>query len=66
MTNFFFNDLGLHSIEANADVKNIATIKLVEKCGFKKEAHFKENFFFDGTFLDSAIYCLVKQYETMF
>ncbi|MFT6166241.1 MAG: ribosomal-protein-alanine N-acetyltransferase [Vicingaceae bacterium] len=61
MTHFVFNELGLHSIEANADVKNIATIKLLEKCGFKKEAHFKENFFFDGTFLDSAIYCLVKQ-----
>jgi len=61
MTNFIFNELGLHSIEANADVKNTATIKLLEKRGFKKEAHFKENFYFDGTFLDSAIYCLVKQ-----
>tara|TARA_B110000046_G_scaffold88676_2_gene96798 strand:+ start:35345 stop:35638 length:294 start_codon:yes stop_codon:yes gene_type:complete len=61
MTKYVFNELGLHSIHANADVKDIATMKLLEKCGFKKEAPFKENFFFDGTFLDSAFYCLVIQ-----
>lgn len=61
LTNYVFNELGIHSIEANADVQNIATIKLLEKCGFEKEAHFKENFFFDGKFLDSAIYSLVKK-----
>jgi len=61
MTNFIFNDLVMRSIEANSDVKNTATMKLLEKCGFKKEAHFKENYFFNGTFLGGAIYCLVKQ-----
>jgi ribosomal-protein-alanine N-acetyltransferase len=60
LTHFTFNELGLHSVLAEADDKNVATIKLLEKCGFKKEAHFKESFYFDGEFLDSAIYCKVK------
>lgn len=60
LTHFTFNQLGIHSVLADADVKNVATIKLLEKCGFKKEAHFKESFYFDGKFLDSAIYCKVK------
>ena len=60
MVNYMFSELGLHSIQANADVKNIATIKLLEKCGFEKQAHFKENYFFNGIFLDSAIYCKVN------
>jgi len=58
---YCFEELGIHSIEAGADKENIATIKLLEKCGFRKEAHFKENMYFNGTFLDSAIYCIVKQ-----
>jgi len=58
---YVFTELGIHSIEANANVNNLASIQLLRKCGFKKEAHFKESFFFDGTFLDSAIYCLVKK-----
>ena len=60
MVNYMFSELGLHSIQANADVKNIATIMLLEKCGFEKQAHFKENYFFNGIFLDSAIYCKVN------
>ncbi len=61
LSSYVFNALGLHSIEANADVYNLATIRLLEKCGFEKEAHYRENFFFDGKFLDSAIYCLVNK-----
>ncbi len=61
MVSYIFNQLGLHSIQANADVENIATIRLLEKCGFEKQAHFKENYFFDGQFLDSAIYCRVNK-----
>jgi ribosomal-protein-alanine N-acetyltransferase len=60
---YAFEQLKLHSIEANIDPLNIASAKLLEKCKFKKEAHFKENFFFEGVFLDSVIYSLVKTVE---
>jgi len=54
-----FGTLKLHSIEANIDKDNEASIKLVERCGFVKEAHFKENYYFEGQFLDSVIYSLL-------
>ncbi len=54
-----FANLKLHSIEANIDKDNAASIKLVERCGFVKEAHFKENYYFEGQFLDSVIYSLL-------
>ncbi len=60
---FGFTILKLHSIEANIDKDNEASIKLVERCGFVKEAHFKENFYFEGQFLDSAIYSLLTPYR---
>src|SRR5688572_4543029 len=38
---FGFNQMNLHSIEANVNPENIASIKLLEKYKFIKEAHFK-------------------------
>lgn len=55
-----FNKIGLHSIEANVDKENTASIRLLERNNFVKEAHFKENYFFDGKFIDSVIYSLIK------
>ncbi len=54
-----FESLGLHSIEANVNPKNKASIGLLEKHGFIREAYFKENYYFKGTFLDSVIYSLI-------
>ena len=56
---FGFNNLNLHSFEANVNVENNNSKALLLKFGFKLEAHFRENFYFDGRFLDSEIYCLL-------
>jgi len=58
---FGFNELNLHSIEGNVNPSNADSIKLLERLGFVREAYFKENFYFDGKFLDSAIYSLLKK-----
>ena len=34
-------------------------IGLLEKCGFVRKAYFKENYYFEGKFMDSAIYSLL-------
>ena len=60
LIDFGFNNLQVHSIEANVNPKNIKSIRLLEKKGFRKEAHFRENYFFEGNFLDSFIYCLIE------
>ena len=56
-----FEVLKLHSIEANVNPENIASIKLLEKNNFVREAYFRENYFYNGKFLDSAIYSLVRK-----
>lgn len=56
---FGFENLKLHSVEANVNPHNQASINLIEKHGFVKEAHFKEDYYFQGRFLDSAIYSLL-------
>lgn len=57
---FGFREMGLHSIEANINPNNLRSAKMLEKCGFVKEAHFRENYYYDGKFLDSMIYSLLN------
>ena len=57
---FGFNTMRLHSIEANINADNIASAGVLEATEFIKEAHFKEDFFFDGTFRDTIIYSRLK------
>lgn len=56
-----FKGMQLHSIEAVIDPENNASAKVLEKNGFVKEAHLKENEFFEGRFLDSVIYSLLNK-----
>ena len=55
-----FNQMKLHSIEANINPDNIASQQLLEKAGFVREAYFRENYYFGGRFIDSAIYSLLN------
>jgi ribosomal-protein-alanine N-acetyltransferase len=58
---FGFEELNLHSIEANVNPLNERSKKVLERIGFKKEAHFRENYLFDGKFYDSIIYSLLEK-----
>ncbi|PBJ16154.1 GNAT family N-acetyltransferase [Flavobacterium sp. ACN6] len=56
-----FENLKLHSIEAVIDPENYASEKVLQKCGFVKEAHLKESEFYEGKFLDKVIYSLLEK-----
>jgi ribosomal-protein-alanine N-acetyltransferase len=58
--NFGFKDLYLHSLEANINPANDNSRKLLLSMGFQKEAYFRENYFYNGEYLDSEIYSLLK------
>jgi ribosomal-protein-alanine N-acetyltransferase len=49
----------LHSIEAHINPANTASATLLGKTGFTREAYFKEDFFFKGEFINTAIYSLL-------
>lgn len=57
---FGFNQLNLHSYQANVNINNGNSKALLLKFGFKLEAYFRENFYYDGQFLDSEIFCLLE------
>lgn len=59
--NYGFTLMQLHSIEAIIDPENFGSEKVLQKSGFVKEAHLKENEFYDGRFLDSVIYSILNK-----
>ena len=62
VVNYGFEVMQLHSIEAIIDPENFASEKVLQKNGFVKEAHLKENEFYDGRFLDTVIYSILNQH----
>jgi ribosomal-protein-alanine N-acetyltransferase len=56
-----FNEMKLHSIEAIIDPENFGSEKVLQKCGFVKEAHLRENEFYEGRFLDTVIYSILNK-----
>jgi ribosomal-protein-alanine N-acetyltransferase len=61
VVDYGFDQLGLHSIEALIDPENIGSARVLEKNNFVKEAHFKENEFYDGRFLDTVVYSILNK-----
>ncbi len=59
--NYGFNQMQLHSIEAKINPANKASASILEKNNFIKEAHFKEDYFWAGKFLDTIVYSLLKK-----
>ncbi|MES2410001.1 MAG: GNAT family N-acetyltransferase [Bacteroidota bacterium] len=56
-----FEQLNLNSIEAIIAPENIASERVLQKNGFVKEAHLLENELWEGTFLDTVIYSLLRR-----
>lgn len=56
-----FNQMNIHSVLADIDPNNLASAGLLQSCGFQKEGYIRENFYFDGNFLDSEFYGILKR-----
>ena len=60
MVDYLFGTLDKHRIIASVDPRNTASIRLIERLGFRKEAHFKESYYLRGNWVDDMIYAKLK------
>ena len=58
---YLFNGLNKHRVIAITDSRNLPATKLLEKTGFRREAHFRQNILFKGQWRDEYLYALLKQ-----
>ena len=56
-----FSVVNLHSIEGQVTPKNIPSIKILERMGFVREAYYRENYHWEGRFIDTAVYSLLNK-----
>jgi len=56
-----FRAYDLHRIRANCDVENLASARLLERLGFRREAHFIENLWFKGRWSSEFWYALLRR-----
>ena len=58
--NYVFSEWKKHRITASVDPDNIQSIKLLERIGFRSEAHFIKSFRIDDQWYDDCIYALLE------
>jgi ribosomal-protein-alanine N-acetyltransferase len=61
VVDFGFNEMKLHRIEGHINPENTVSGIVLEKCGFVREAYFRENFYFKGKFYDGAVYSILAK-----
>lgn len=60
VVSFGFQQMNLQSIEAKVSPQNRGAIYLLESIGFIKEAHYTNRIYYNGGFLDMAVYTAHK------
>jgi RimJ/RimL family protein N-acetyltransferase len=58
---FLFIELHKHRIITSIDPDNESSIRLVERIGFRKEAHFVESLFVNEKWVDDLVYALTEK-----
>jgi len=56
---FGFRELGLHRIWATTDTENIASQRVLEKCGMRREGLLRENLLVRGAWRSSLLYSVL-------
>jgi [ribosomal protein S5]-alanine N-acetyltransferase len=57
---FAFDELDLHRVEADVDPRNLRSIALLERLGFKLEGHLRERWHVNGEVCDGLFYGLLR------
>ena len=58
---YLFDTLGLHRVRARCDADNLASAKLLERVGMRREAHYIENAWFKGKWGSEYEYAILDK-----
>ena len=59
MLRIAFDDLGLHRVIGRVEPRNVASARVLEKLGMRREAHFVENEFIKGEWQSEDVYAIL-------
>ena len=55
-----FDEFGLVKITAHVFPHNLASARVLEKCGFQQEGFLRKHFRKDGQFIDARLFALLR------
>lgn len=58
---FLFETLQMHRVTAVTDVRNSHSVQLLERLGFRREGHYRQNVWFKGAWGDEYLYALLQE-----
>ena len=61
LLDYLFVDLGLHRVRANCASENVASARLMERIGMRREAHLIENQWFKGRWSSEYWYAILSR-----
>jgi ribosomal-protein-alanine N-acetyltransferase len=61
LVSFAFEELGLHRLEADVDPRNRASIRTLERLGFRQEGYLRERYHLHGEIQDALLYGLLHR-----
>jgi len=59
LLDYGFAELDLHRVEADVDPRNLASVRCLDRLGFRKEGHLRERWIVDGEISDTSFYGLL-------
>lgn len=60
LVTYAFESFPLHRIAASVDPRNLASCRVLENCGFVREALFRQSEWFKGEWADDAVYARLR------
>jgi RimJ/RimL family protein N-acetyltransferase len=60
LIDYAFRNFAFHRIIASVDPRNAASVRVLEKSGLAKEAHFRRSEWFKGAWADDAVYAVLS------
>ncbi len=61
LINYAFTELKMHRITGVSNVANVASQKLMEAIGMRREGHFTKNIWFKGDWKDEYLYAILEE-----
>jgi RimJ/RimL family protein N-acetyltransferase len=61
LLDFAFRERGLHRVWVDCDPRNVASVRVAEKLGMRREAHLVENAWIKGEWTDALIFAVLDR-----
>ena len=61
LLNYGFGTLALHRVWTDCDPRNLGSVGVLRKLGFRQEAHFRENTYLKGEWCDTLIHAILDR-----